>query len=172
MIAAYVFVASHLGSLPAVESLVADLADEGRLPGIPILWIILFAALILPFSSAALFIVLALDLFGAVPVFWTAFTAGLAATATTYAIGRFAGGLVRSPRLQEPIAEASAALAKRRRMVGLLTFVVRAVPNPLYDAWGYACGILRVPFLLYFPAAVAGGLVPLTVLCFGLELVR
>jgi uncharacterized membrane protein YdjX (TVP38/TMEM64 family) len=168
MIGAYIALASYLQRIPALETALDDLARQGGVLGITVLWLVLFASLTLPFSSAALFIVLGIDLFGATPVFWTALTAGLAATATTYAVGRGLTGSIRWRRLREPIEEARGYLASRVRTVGVLTFAIKLVPNPLYDAWGYACGALRVPFRTYFPAAVAGGLVPLCVLCFGL----
>lgn len=169
MVGAYLFIGTYLKGIPVVEESLEAVSGSGTFPGLILLWLVLFASLVLPFSSAALFILLGLDLFGAGAVFATAFTAGLAATATTYAIGRGLGDLVRRSSFHERVEEARRYLEPRTAMVGLLTFLIKSAPNPLYDAWGYACGILRIPFPVYFGAAVAGGVIPLSLLCFGLE---
>ncbi len=169
MIAAYVLLSTWLRSIPAVEAAVVTLSTVRPALALALLWVVLFACLLLPFSSASLFILLGLDLFGALPVFLTALTAGLVATCATYFIGSELAAIIRWPRLQQAVEEARGFLAPRTRLVGGLTFLIKAVPNPLYDAWGYACGMARVPFRVYLVAAVAGGLLPLTFLCFGVE---
>ena len=169
MIVAYVLISTQLRRVPAVQDTLLVLASVRPVLGLALLWVVLLVCLLLPFSSAALFILLGLDLFGPFPVFWTALSAGFVGTSLTYFIGLKLTSIIRWQRLQDGIEEAHSFLEPRTRMVGALTFVIKAVPNPLYDAWGYACGMTRVPFRVYLIAAVAGGLLPLTFLCFGVE---
>jgi len=124
----------------------------------------LMACLLLPFSPATLVVLAGVSIWGAAITFWVSFASALVAATVAYCLGRAMA--INSPgaRFGQALAW-MAARARNRPRTWLLLFAARAIPNPLYDAWGYAAGMARVPFWLYLSASAVGGSIPLALVC-------
>ena len=171
IVACYAAVASYLRQHTPINDLLESSNLESSLIFGFVFWLILILSLLLPLSSATIIVLLGVDLFGPWQAFNLSFSAGVTAAALSYAIG-YCASRINWKQFNHKLDKANEILKNQRKSVFLLTIVVRAVPNPLYDIWGYACGFLRIKFWLYFLSSIIGGTIPVVILCFFQNLIH
>ncbi len=167
LLLAYVVVVRHLRTYDFYLDILALANDPGLRPyavGAYVLGIAL--AMMTPFSSSALLLFAALEVFGPITAFIGGYLGGATASVLTYGIGRKLGHLLERSRMADRLDQAHAFLSGHPRGVWAGLFLARAVPTPLYDVWGYASGIMGIPFWTYLIPSSLGGAVPLAVVCF------
>ena len=125
--------------------------------------VMLTISLMLPFSPASVLVLLGVQIFGPATTFLISFAAGVTSSTLAYWIGRWLGMAL--PSRPTAAVQQLDTYIRRGTLVWWVVFVVRAVPNPLYDAWGYAAGILRLSYVSYLTASALGGSIPLAILC-------
>ena len=128
--------------------------------------LLLSVALLIPFSSAALIVLLLLPLLGPSTTFIIGILAGSIASVVSYLAGKHLSDLITHKTFRSKILDARSALDKRPQSMWMASFLSRAIPNPLYDVWGYAFGAMGIPMKIYVPASIAGGVIPLAIMCY------
>lgn len=163
----YLLLAWWLNKQPYVESLTdrLELSEAGGWAAF-LFVVILSVFLLVPLSSGTFLVLLGVDLFGSGFAFILSLTGGVVASIISYWCGRVVQRLL--PSLTSPgrLNRALRALTTREAALWWSIFLLRAIPNPLYDVWGYAAGILRVKFGAYLAASFLGGSIPVSILCF------
>lgn len=166
IIVAYRWVYSELGRSGWSDRLSAMAGDGGtRALALSIYTVLLIVCLLTPFSSAALIVLVALPVFGPEQTFISSIIAGGTSAVLSYWIGKQIrsgpGGVMLKRRL-----ERIKGLVQSRRIC-VIAFACKAIPNPLYDLWGYAFGLARASFAWYLVGSLLGGAIPLGIMCFG-----
>ena len=161
----YVLIQRYLEHLGLFELALAKIQGSGvGFIIAPAYWIIVVFALMTPLSSGTLLVILGLPIFGPQLTFLLAFSAGLVASLLSYILGRHFI-TVSNTKMHQRIIEAEQFLRSRPKQLWILAFIVKAIPNPLYDIWGYAFGIVRANLFTYLSASAAGGAIPLALIC-------
>lgn len=128
--------------------------------------VILIVSLLIPFSAASALVLIGVQIFGPSITLLLSFSSGLVAAFVSYRIGRFLPKIIKNKKMQDKYLASVSYLEENKSSVYLATFLVRCVPNPLYDVWGYSCGAMKVSFPGYFLASAFGGIIPISILCY------
>lgn len=150
----YILSFAIAGSLlgPWAREALAQLTQEHTI-SVAFFATILLLLLLLPFTPTSPVLALGLGVFGGPGLFAIAVPVGICAACSSYAIGRTLPPTGRLGAACRRIQQSEG----RFHSVFTAAFVLRAIPHPLYDLVGYACGALRVPFLPYVLGSTAGG---------------
>lgn len=171
LLTVYALVVRHLETYGFYREAIALANDPATQHlALVIFYLAMTLALMTPFSSAALFLLAALEVLGPYKTFAVAYLGGATATILSYWIGYKMSGFVERSRLGARLHDAQAYLRDHPRGLWTGLFLARAVPTPLYDVFGYAAGVMRIPFWTYLIPSSLGGIIPLAVMCFVPEL--
>ncbi len=166
VLVAYMTWFSRLAGYQELVERFRAIGESSPLSAIGVYWLVMLAALMLPLSSSALLLLVGLEAFGRTTTFLVGLTAGGVAAGLSYALASKIVALGRPARLARRLDTGRRLLAQWPRATWLAVFLARATPNPLYDAWGYAAGALRIPVRAYLVASFLGGILPLALVCF------
>lgn len=138
-------------------------ASDSKAAAMALYAVLIAFSLLLPMSPATALVILGVALWGPALTFTLSFMAALAAAVISYVTGR---SLRRLPslRLQHALGRLED-LIGQIKAVWMVIFLLRAIPNPAYDVWGYAAGAMGVRFPTYISATALGGAIPLGLLC-------
>jgi uncharacterized membrane protein YdjX (TVP38/TMEM64 family) len=148
-----------------VERLVGSVpAKFGTLPGILLFVVVLAVVLMTPLSSASVLVLIAVPVFGPVRTFVGSLAAGGLSAILSYELGAWLGR--RRLKLTERVQRTTENVARSAVKTFVLSATVRAIPNPLYDVWGYAFGLASASRASYLLGSAVGGALPLGLICF------
>ena len=172
ILAFYFTLATQLNAFSSLEAyLDRHMSADHKLIAMAIYWLILFAGLLTPFSSATFFVLAVLPVFGPTRTFFLSLTAGISASFIGHFIGSEFQTALSNSFFSAYLGEAQSYISNRsKRTVFVLAFLSRAIPNPLYDVWAYAFGILGTSRITYLVGASFGGSIPLGIICYAGEI--
>jgi uncharacterized membrane protein YdjX (TVP38/TMEM64 family) len=149
-----------------LQRVISEATAGGSRWKVYVLYVTLLHVSLLAPGSAAVLVLIALPIFGANTTFVLSLVSGVSASFISHQVGWHILGRVRLPINSQKLLRAKELATGTATRSWLLAMLTRALPNPLYDVWGYAFGALKIPLHIYLPAATIGGAVSLALICY------